>query len=174
MASGGNNDNILWIKGLWNGILAWFLGFMIYLLPAFVVAFKMGFELGPKSDNPAEVSEQISKAIPLMYQNKIWLSYGLIIVISLLIFWRARKVIKKSSENQIINGLLVTVFPVFFSIFYNISSGFDLTSVLELFLFIGAGYRSGNVTFGIRYDVLYDEKKSIYADAWVPFVRVFF
>ena len=41
-------------------------------------------------------------------------------------------------------------------------------------LFIGAGYRSGNVTFGIRYDVLYDEKKSIYADAWVPFVRVFF
>jgi len=41
-------------------------------------------------------------------------------------------------------------------------------------LFLGAGYRSGNVTFGIRYDVLYDEQKSIYADSWVPFVRVFF
>jgi len=143
MANGENNNNILWIKGLWNGILAWILGFIIYMLPAFVVAFKMGFELGPKSENPAEVSEQISKAIPQMYQNNIWLSYGLIIVTSLLIFWRARKVIKKSSENQIINGLLVTAFPVFFSIFYNISRGFDLSSILELILFIGAGYAAG-------------------------------
>ena len=41
-------------------------------------------------------------------------------------------------------------------------------------LFLGAGYRTGNITFGIRYDVLYDEDKSIYADPWIPFVRVFF
>lgn len=41
-------------------------------------------------------------------------------------------------------------------------------------LFLGAGFRNGFVTFGIRYDVLYDENKSIYANAWVPFVRVYF
>jgi hypothetical protein len=41
-------------------------------------------------------------------------------------------------------------------------------------LFIGAGYRSGNITFGVRYDLLYDENKSIYADAWAPFVRFYF
>ncbi len=41
-------------------------------------------------------------------------------------------------------------------------------------LFMGAGYRTGNVTFGIRYDVLYDENKSIYADPWIPFIRIFF
>jgi hypothetical protein len=41
-------------------------------------------------------------------------------------------------------------------------------------LFLGAGYRSGHFTIGIRYDVLYDEEKSIYADPWIPFVRVFF
>ena len=41
-------------------------------------------------------------------------------------------------------------------------------------LFMGLGYGSGNVTFGFRYDVLYDRQKSIYADPWVPFVRVFF
>ena len=41
-------------------------------------------------------------------------------------------------------------------------------------LFLGAGYRSGPVTFGIRYDVLYDEENSVYADPWLPFVRVFF
>jgi len=41
-------------------------------------------------------------------------------------------------------------------------------------LFLGAGYRTGNVTFGIRYDVLYDSRKSIFIDTWIPFVRVYF
>jgi len=41
-------------------------------------------------------------------------------------------------------------------------------------LFLGAGYRTNNITIGIRYDVLYDRDKSIYADPWAPFVRVYF
>ncbi|SFZ90659.1 hypothetical protein SAMN05428642_1011065 [Flaviramulus basaltis] len=41
-------------------------------------------------------------------------------------------------------------------------------------LFFGIGYRSGNVTFGVRYDVLYDVEKSIYSDPWAPFVRFYF
>jgi len=41
-------------------------------------------------------------------------------------------------------------------------------------LFFGVGFLSGNVAIGIRYDVLYDKEKSIYADAYVPFVRVYF
>ena len=41
-------------------------------------------------------------------------------------------------------------------------------------LFLGVGYRAGTVTLGIRYDVLYDRDKSIYADPWIPFVRIYF
>jgi len=41
-------------------------------------------------------------------------------------------------------------------------------------LFLGAGYRQGNVIFGIRYDVLYQEDRSIYAQAWMPFVQFWF
>ncbi|WP_431132625.1 alpha-ketoglutarate decarboxylase [Psychroserpens mesophilus] len=41
-------------------------------------------------------------------------------------------------------------------------------------LFMGLGYGSRNVTFGIRYDLLYNKDKSIYADPFIPFVRVFF
>lgn len=41
-------------------------------------------------------------------------------------------------------------------------------------LFIGLGYRTNNITFGMRYDVLYDRDKSVYADPWMPFVRVLF
>ncbi|SIQ22148.1 alpha-ketoglutarate decarboxylase [Maribacter ulvicola] len=40
--------------------------------------------------------------------------------------------------------------------------------------FIGVGYSSRNVTFGLRYDVLYDDNKSIYGNALMPFVRVYF
>ncbi len=41
-------------------------------------------------------------------------------------------------------------------------------------LFLGLGYTDRNFTVGIRYDVLYDDDKSIYANAWMPFVRVYF
>lgn len=41
-------------------------------------------------------------------------------------------------------------------------------------LYIGAGYRYGNVAIGIRYDVLFDEDRGIFADPWAPFVRVYF
>ncbi len=42
-------------------------------------------------------------------------------------------------------------------------------------LYFGVGYRTGrNIAAGVRYDVLYDENKSLYASAITPFVRVFF
>lgn len=41
-------------------------------------------------------------------------------------------------------------------------------------LFIGAGYTQGAVTIGIRYDVLYNEEKSIYGNPFTPFVSVYF
>lgn len=41
-------------------------------------------------------------------------------------------------------------------------------------LYLGAGYGAGNVTIGMRFDVLYDKNKSIYANSWAPFIRVYF
>ncbi len=41
-------------------------------------------------------------------------------------------------------------------------------------LFLGAGYRSNNVTIGVRYNVLQDDNKRVYSDAFMPFVRVYF
>ena len=39
---------------------------------------------------------------------------------------------------------------------------------------IGVAYITGKVTFGVQYDVLYEEDKSIYANAFSPFIRIFF
>lgn len=41
-------------------------------------------------------------------------------------------------------------------------------------LFLGAGYRMGNLTIGGRYNVLYNKNDNIYSNAFLPFVRVFF
>ena len=41
-------------------------------------------------------------------------------------------------------------------------------------LFLGAGYRSNNVTIGARYNVLYKEKDNVYSNAFMPFIRVYF
>ncbi len=57
---------------------------------------------------------------------------------------------------------------------YDDRLGFENDNYWYPALFMGAGYTSNNVTLGIRYDVLYDDQRSIYANAWAPFVRVFF
>jgi len=54
------------------------------------------------------------------------------------------------------------------------SLGFEDDNYWYPALFLGAGYSTGNITIGVKYDVLYDETKSVYADAYFPFVRVYF
>jgi hypothetical protein len=41
-------------------------------------------------------------------------------------------------------------------------------------LFFGAGYRTQNVTIGVKYNVLHNDNNQIYSQAWLPFVRVMF
>lgn len=43
-----------------------------------------------------------------------------------------------------------------------------------LALYLGAGYRFGNITAGMRYDVLYEEEKNIYASPLSPFIQFSF
>lgn len=41
-------------------------------------------------------------------------------------------------------------------------------------LYVGLGYNNGNVTIGVRYNVLFDKDRLVYNDALMPFVRVYF
>ena len=41
-------------------------------------------------------------------------------------------------------------------------------------LFLGAGYRTSNVTIGAKYNVLYKDNQGVYADALMPFIRIYF
>lgn len=95
--------------------------------------------------------------------------------------------LKNTYNSTIIGGSLLTLFNVIPEI--QLSAEFEELNVTRNFesdlniedqnywypaLFLGGGYRTQNITIGIRYDVLYDEAKSVYANAWAPFFRVYF
>jgi hypothetical protein len=54
------------------------------------------------------------------------------------------------------------------------SNIFPKYSFWDTGLFLGAGYRMQNVTIGARYNVLFDKNKSVYSNAFMPFVRAYF
>ena len=57
---------------------------------------------------------------------------------------------------------------------YDDNLGFPNDNFWNTALFLGAGYRTNNVTIGVRYNVLHDSDKNVYSDAFMPFVRVYF
>ncbi len=94
---------------------------------------------------------------------------------------------KDTYSSTIIGGSLISLFNVIPEI--QLSAEFEELNVNRMYdsrlaledenywypaLFLGAGFRSNNFTVGIRYDVLYEDEKSIYANAWMPFFRVYF
>ncbi|MGB2774831.1 MAG: hypothetical protein WBF31_21175, partial [Anaerolineae bacterium] len=98
-------------KALLNGLLAWFIGFALYMLPAFVVAFPLAFEMGPQKQGSAAISQQISQKIATLYAGSWLLQVGLIVVVGLLVVWRAWVVAKGSEQRQLVSGLLVGAVP---------------------------------------------------------------
>lgn len=145
------NDNVLpipvihWGKALWNSLLVTILGFIAYMIPAFYVAFKMAFELGPKLQNPAEVSRQISEAIPPLYQHNQLLVIGFIILTVLLILWRGRRIAAGTGDKSVINGLLVSSIPVLLTVVFIFSRGFQIRSLVEIIIYLLVGYMAGKL-----------------------------
>jgi phosphoglycerol transferase MdoB-like AlkP superfamily enzyme len=133
------SNRILWIKALWNSILALLIGFVVYMFPGLIVGFKMGFELGPKTKNNPEVSAQISKTISEMYQENILFIIGSIIITGLAILWRSRIVSRGTGDKKLINGFLVGFFPLFIGLLYIGMRGFNIIAVVGIVLFIGLG-----------------------------------
>jgi hypothetical protein len=135
--------SLRWGKALLNGLLAWILGFVIYMIPSLVVAFKMGFELGPQGVESSAISSQISQAISQMYQENIWLSIGYAAVIALLVFWRARVVARGTGTQRVAHGLLVAAIPAVFSLVSAAVTQPELSSFVNAAIFCLAGYIGG-------------------------------
>lgn len=56
----------------------------------------------------------------------------------------------------------------------NLNNDFNQNSYWNPALYLGAAYRTGGISLGLRYDVLYKENKSIYSSALTPVFRIYF
>ena len=86
-------------------------------------------------------------------------------------------------KSNIFSGSLISLFnPTneiqlsgeFEQLFVNTNFGTEENSYNYPALYLGAAYRVGGISVGIRYDVLYDKTKSIYANAISPVIRFYF
>ncbi len=64
-----------WFRSVANGFFAYSLAFFVYMVPGFIVSVKMGFTLGPQSNDPGAISAEISQTISKMYSG-IFCLYG--------------------------------------------------------------------------------------------------
>lgn len=132
-----------WFKDLLNGLMVWAIAFLLYVIPAFVVAIRMGFDLGPKLKDSAQVSKMISQAISEMYRTNPYLLPGYTVILAALIFWRVRVICRTVSGNSLIHGAVVAVIPVGIGIWWLVSVGGGLSSMIAIVVFLAAGMAGG-------------------------------
>jgi len=126
-------------KALLNGLLAWFIGFALYMLPAFVVAFRLAFEMGPRKQGSAAISRQISQEIAALYAGSWLLHVGLIVIVGLLVVWRAWAVVRGSEPRELVSGLVVGAVPALLTSMLLAWGGFGWVDMAAMLVSLVAG-----------------------------------
>ena len=132
-----------WFKDLLNGFIVWAIAFLLYVIPAFVVAIRMGFDLGPKLKDDAQVSTMIGQAISEMYRTNPYLLPGYIVILAVLIFWRSRVISRTVSNKFLIHGAVIAVIPVAIGVWQLVSGKGGLSSMIAIIVFLAAGIAGG-------------------------------
>jgi hypothetical protein len=140
MTSNTASDSFVsWLKDLLNGLLVWLVALVLYTIPGFIIALPMGFSLGPKLRDGAETGRLISQAVSHMYQTSLYVHYGYILALGLLILWRTRVISKRSSNNSIMHGILIAVIPLLFTALPFGLTGHVRMCTTAVLLFLAAG-----------------------------------
>jgi len=126
-------------KALLNGLLAWFIGFALYMLPAFVVAFRLAFEMGPRKQGSTAISRQISQEIGALYAGSWLLHVGLIVIVGLLVVWRAWAVVRGSEPRELVSGLVVGAVPALLTPMLLAWGGFGWVDMAAMLVSLVAG-----------------------------------
>lgn len=134
-----SNSFASWLKDLLNGLIVWLVALVLYTIPGFIIAFPMGFSLGPKLKDSAETGRLISQAVSHMYQTSLYVHYGYILALGLLILWRSRVISKRSPHNSIIHGILIAVIPLLLTALPFGLAGHVRMCTIAVPLFLAAG-----------------------------------
>ncbi len=115
------------------------------MIPALVIGFQMGFTLGPKLQDSAEVSRQISEAISRLYRGNLYLIAWYITAVALLVLWRARVVSRSARGKQMLNGAMVGAIPALLEIAFLAAGVGGVSSVIAAAVFVGIGAMGGSM-----------------------------
>jgi hypothetical protein len=132
-----------WWKDILNGFIAWIFAFLIYMIPAFVVAITMGFDLGPKLHDNAEVSRRISQAISEMYGSNLYIRVGFIVVLGILVFWKSWVKTRQFTERSILHGAIIGSSAAILVVVQMTPTGAGLHIVIPVVVSIAAGIFGG-------------------------------
>ncbi len=137
-----DTKKIYWFKSILNGLWAWLLGMAIYMIPALVVGFKMGFELGPQLKDNAAVSAEISQTIATMYRDSLYLHIFFFVIMLGLIVWRSYKVVRLPQSHALLNAVIVAAVPSLITVLSS-AKHFDLFALLGVVAFFAASIAVG-------------------------------
>lgn len=115
------------------------------MLPAFVVAFRLAFEMGPQKQGAAVISAQISRTIAALYAGSWLLHVGLIVIVGLLVVWRAWAVAKGSGQGQLVCGLMVGAVPAVLTPVLLMWGGFRWVDMAATLVCLVAGVTGGRL-----------------------------
>lgn len=132
-----------WLKDIWIGFLSWLLAFLLYMLPSLVVGISMGFDLGPKLNDNAEVSRRINQSISEMYHSGWYLHLGFIIVLGCIVFWRASVRTTQLAEKSILHGVTIGATAAALVIIQMIPYGAGMYMVIGAIVCLVAGVAGG-------------------------------
>jgi hypothetical protein len=137
------NPKPSWWKDILNGFIAWIIAFVIYVIPAFAVGIYLGFDLGPKLHDNAEVSRRISQAISEMYGSNLYVRIGYTVVLGILVFWRSSVITRHFTERSILHGAIIGSAAAILVVVQMIPSGAGTHMVIPVVVSIAAGLIGG-------------------------------
>jgi hypothetical protein len=136
-------DDMRWDRALLNGLFVWLVSLVIYMVPAFAYAFMLAAQLGPGAQDYAALSQQISQQISDLYEGNWFLLGGLLVIVAVLIFWRARVVARGTWNTRWLNGLIVGAIPAVLSWLFVLCGGFDVFDIVTSVVYLGVGLLGG-------------------------------
>lgn len=136
-------DDVHWGRAISNGLFVWIISLIIFMMPGFVYSIWLGAQLGPQAQDYGALSQQISQEISTMYGQNLWLVVALMVIIGVLIFWRARSVAKGTWSRRWLNGLIVGAVPAVLSLLFVLCGGPDLLDAATVVVYLAAGLLGG-------------------------------
>jgi hypothetical protein len=132
-----------WGRALLNGLFLWFISLVIYLMPGLLYAFWLGAQLGLEARDYGALSQRMGYEISTIYRENLWLVVSLVVIIGVLILWRARRVAKGTWTMRWLNGLVVGAVPAVLSLLFALCGGLDQLNAITVVVYLAAGLVGG-------------------------------